>query len=914
MYELVERDEEEKTLARIHGERAPGRRRLVAVSGPLASGKTALLRAFARGAAAKGATVLEAAASIFERRQPLGIMDQLLRGHRLLSQGAQREVHDLVEQIGRAERPAEISPRILGLLHGAFQPLADSAPLVICLDDAHFTDVESLQYLLALMRRMGNAPISIVLSYCPDMGCDSVQRLIQAEILRMPDHTCLDIEPLSVAGVATVLGEYFPPAVAARIAPQCHRLSGGRPLLVHALAEDNSAPGAQSPPAAGPVFGRAVLSCLYRAEPIVLAIAQATAMLGEGRPKAVVARLCGLDLESLGRVAASPGVGGLLDPDLLGQPSVRESILRGIPQTERRDMLTSAARLLHHEGVPALVTADYLMRVDEAIPWAGHVLVEAADQALAGGDHETALGYLEKAHRGCAGPRERTDTAAKIVDVMWRHNPAAAKAYLPDLVAAAEQGGLRARQAVPVVRSLLWNGQEVQAGRVIARLAGPDRPAPAEDDAARHVNQLRLWLPLTYPGIAAPRAAGPAGPDSGAGSADSEAANALGAVLRGTDDEATVPTAELVLRQALAAAAGPAATLASLMVLIYSDSLDKASVWCDALLASRGETYGPVWSALFTTVRAEIHYRLGDLASARQSAYTALALLPGERWGAAVVFPLSLLILTATAMGNLPEAAKYLDFFVPSAAFGTLGAVAYLDARGQFHLARGCPDGALQDFLAAGHLMKLWEADCPSAVPWRAHAAQAYLLKGLTTQAKALLTEHIALLPSGHLRTRGLAYRTLAATLPAEARPPVLLKAAGILDRCGDSLNLARTLADLGRAHESLGDVAQARSHAHQARTLADRCGATLPEPAAAAVGQLAGADGFGEGAPAANQLSTAEWRVAKLAANGSTNEQIARKLFITVSTVEQHLTRAYRKLGIRRRTQLASCLTESVR
>ncbi|MDX2681401.1 response regulator transcription factor [Streptomyces sp. NY05-11A] len=45
----------------------------------------------------------------------------------------------------------------------------------------------------------------------------------------------------------------------------------------------------------------------------------------------------------------------------------------------------------------------------------------------------------------------------------------------------------------------------------------------------------------------------------------------------------------------------------------------------------------------------------------------------------------------------------------------------------------------------------------------------------------------------------------------------------------------------------------------------------------------------------------------------GATNEQIARKLFITVSTVERHLTRAYRKLGIRRRTQLPSCLSELV-
>jgi DNA-binding CsgD family transcriptional regulator len=52
-------------------------------------------------------------------------------------------------------------------------------------------------------------------------------------------------------------------------------------------------------------------------------------------------------------------------------------------------------------------------------------------------------------------------------------------------------------------------------------------------------------------------------------------------------------------------------------------------------------------------------------------------------------------------------------------------------------------------------------------------------------------------------------------------------------------------------------------------------------------------------------QLSDAEQRVAALAAFGYTNGQIAHKLYITVSTVEQHLTRVYRKLGIAGRAEL---------
>ncbi|MFD9460131.1 AAA family ATPase [Streptomyces sp. NPDC060027] len=917
MEKLAERDTEEKTLAQVYGECSLGGRRLVAIEGALASGKTALLASFARDAADAGATVLEATASSFERYQPLGIIDQLLRGCRLFSPGADLEVRALLASAGGEGAQSEISSSILGLLHGAFQHLTDSPLLVMCIDDAHFMDVESLQYLLALMRRMGTAPMSIVFTYCPDMGRDSVQRILQAEILRMPNCTQLDLEPLSETGVTTVLEDYFNLEIAGRIAADCRHLSGGRPLLVHALAEDYAGripePAGQWRPVAGPAFGRAVLSCLYRADPVVLQIARAMATLGEFRSAAVVARLCGMDPESVARIAASPGVGGLLEHDLLGQPSVREAVLGSMSQKERQDMRSRAARLLHHKGAPALVTAEHLMRIGEPVSWARQVLCEAADQALAGGDPEAAVGYLERAHRECAEERERIDIAARLTDVMWRYDPAAVKSYLPELVAAAEQGELSVRQSVHLVRCLLWNGQVEQATRVVARL-GDDSHAEDGEEAVPYAEQLRRWLPLTYPGLAsAPGTEDVAAQDAGPSAPGHRAAAALGAVLRGDGEAGAVPAAELVLREALAGAASPASSLASLMVLIYSDHLDKASVWCDALLASMGETYGLVWNAMLTAARAEIHYRLGDLANAKRQAHAALALMLHESWGAAVVVPLSILVRTATAMGDPGEAESYLDLPVPSAAFGTLGGVVYLDARGSLHLARGRHDAALQDFLAAGHLMKLWEMDCPSAVPWRAHAARAYFHKGLSVPAGELLTEQMSLLPSGHPRTRGLTYRALAATLRPDERPPVLLKAANLLDRCGDSLNLAYTLADLGHAYESLGDSVQARRHTHHARTLGDRCAAALlPEPPAAAANEGAGPEPLGESGPPAGRLSSAERRVAELAARGSTNEQIARKLFITVSTVEQHLTRAYRKLGIRRRTQLPSAYPNS--
>ena len=120
----------------------------------------------------------------------------------------------------------------------------------------------------------------------------------------------------------------------------------------------------------------------------------------------------------------------------------------------------------------------------------------------------------------------------------------------------------------------------------------------------------------------------------------------------------------------------------------------------------------------------------------------------------------------------------------------------------------------------------------------------------------------------------------------------------------GESLSpyeFARTLLARGAALRSAGRKRQAREALGRSRDIFHELGAPLwVQRADAELGRITGRR------PSAGALTDAERRVALLAAAGFRNSEIAEQLFISVRTVEGHLSDVYGKLGFRSRTELA--------
>ncbi|ATL32417.1 ATP-binding protein [Streptomyces formicae] len=931
--DLVERGEEFSIMQKMLASCEAGHGGVLLVSGAVASGKTALLRAFGERATAAGALYLQATASAAESDLPLGVMGQLLLGGDPLGADAGRaaRIVDLMAEPGPSGRARGVRQGVpmgeIPELCSIVLEMARERPVLLSIDDVHHADSESLECLLYLARRLDVSRILVVLG--ENNGFLAGNPRLRVDLLRLPGCRNIRLGPLQRHGVAEMISGFGGPGWRTRkLVSDVHRIGGGSPLLTRALIEDHRATVAGSGTSAdlvpGESFVQAVATGLYRSDPATRRTAWALAVAGPEVTLAELGEALASSRESLHRSLRALNEAGLLDAGWFRHEAGRAAVLRSIEPADRARLEARVARVLHEHGAAATVVVQHLIAAETVeAPWALRTLIEAAERALADDEVELALTCLRVARDTCSDPRQALEIRAALTRAGWRVNPATVDQHLPELGAAALEGRLGARDTGELVGHLLWFGRFDRALDVLSAserhgVVACGRTAPG---GPRGHDCPRGWLTYAYPGMPASARAcfGPTPEHAQAAehapglarSPHQRAASLMKAVLDGAGDDVVV-RAEQILQSTRLDDRTLTALLVALHALVLADRLDAAAFWCETLFNEAAERRAPMWQALLASAKARVELRAGALLAADASARSALALVPAEGWGVAVASPIATAVFTRTALGRIDEAAAQLGVPVPDAAFQTPDGLLYLRARGHYYLAAGRPYAALDDFLTCGDLMTRWEFDLPALVPWRTDAAQAHLRLGDAARARALAEEQLALVGPGGSAARAVSLRVLASTLVAGRRVGLLGEAVEILTERGHRLDLARATDELARAQRELGKVGQARSLARKAQQLAGECGIPVPGvPPKEGAGTLAAERPWPPG-PRRNpvELSNAELRVATLAVRGYTNRQIADKLCITVSTVEQHLTRAYRKLDVQRRADLAAKLS----
>ncbi|MFR9797763.1 AAA family ATPase [Streptomyces sp. MS06] len=848
---------------------ASGEVHTVLVEGAVGCGKSEVLETFAKRASRCGALVLQAFGSAAERALPLGVIRQLLAS---AGPGPLPPPASLDDVPGTAA---------MNTFCAGLRAVTADAPVAACVDDLHLADDASLRFLAHVLRHAHSASFLLVLT-APLHDAPNVD--FRTELLRRKNVTRARLERLTPQETAAALAEAGPRYDEDLVA-LLHRCSGGNPLLLRALAEEYRWTGPRASgepladfPAVDGLFVQAAATCLRRSGPAALDVARAVAVLGTDGTEAEVARLLGMTVPDVTRELASLTAAGIVENRRFGHPALPTALLSRMDAADRAQLYRRAAEVLHDGGRAALRVAGHLVASQQsgaALPqaqWVTDLLREAAEELVEAGDAEQAAAVLEVAHAGQPDPQRRAEIKTRLAAITWRLNPAAAEQHLSEPLALLRGGGLATERMESLASVLLAQGRVAEAHETRLHITealdtecgdpaeGTDWPLP-DDDPADGTSSCEWFLQTTA-----------------------------------LQDTTLLPIARAI------------------RTLIHSEQPESAVAWCRRRLAEAGRCRAPAWRAVFATLHAEALLRLGDLAGAEEHALHALEFLPQRSGNAFAGSPAAHLIRARTAMGRHAAAAAQLEQPVPDTLFRSVHGLPYLRARGLHWLATGQLRPALADFLEAGRLAQEWGLDRPSVLAWRGHAAEVLLRLGDARRAEQLLLQQLAKPDARRPWVHGASLRLRAATQPAARRPALLHRAVAELRVSGDRLELAQALADLGRALQDTGDAAKAGAFSRQAWSLAETCGA---EPLRERILPGVRAEVHPVGRPAQApvlpdseyRLSDAECRVATLAARGYTNRQISRELYITVSTVEQHLTRVYRKLSIARRQDLPADL-----
>ena len=822
-------------------------------------------------------------------------------------------------------RPA--ADHSFSILHGLYwlcANLAQARPLLLAVDDAHWADAASLRFLAYLGQRLEGLPLTLLVATRPAETAADEEVLERLE--REPDAVVIQPPALSTGAVATLIEAALGQAPEPAFAEACRQATGGVPLLVReltrALAEQAVKPVAGSVAhleQIGPrTVARYVVARVRRLTPAAEPVARAAAVLGADAELPRVMRLAEVDDEQAhGALDALARAGVILATTPLEfiHPVVRAAIHGDLPPGERSRLHARAAALLAKEGVDDERVAGHLLATEATgAEWVVEVLLRSARAAAARGAPGSAAAYLERA---LAEPPPAGVRSLVLHELGTAELHAGriddASGHLRAAHGLAEPGRRRALIAQDLVGALRIKWRHEEAAEVTAAaLVELDE----DDDLALSLRAelvlIRVQEPTAH-GIAEEAHRPPPGRRS-LGAAKYFAALAADTVLRmaGTAEA----TRELAARSREAGIVAELAHGGSLWTnavapLIIADGFALAEeMLAEAFDAAHGQA-----SMIFTSrayvVRSLLHFRQGELRKAEADARAALEMAADTR-----------LYFSLLSLGVLVEVlAERGEPDAVDEALERLGMVAeipdtfmdnwVLAGRGRARLAQGRIDDAIADLEELARRAERRGQGNPAMSAHRSNLALALLHRDQRERARALAQEETALARQwGAPRALGIALRALGLCEGGEAGIAHLRESVEVLDGSGAALEHARSLVDLGAALRRSGSRSAAHDPLRDGMELAHRCGAQPLVDRAREELVTLGARPRRIMRTGVDALTPSELRVARMAADGLTNREIAQALFVTQRTVESHLTHVFQKLGIATRSEIEAQLS----
>lgn len=230
---------------------------------------------------------------------------------------------------------------------------------------------------------------------------------------------------------------------------------------------------------------------------------------------------------------------------------------------------------------------------------------------------------------------------------------------------------------------------------------------------------------------------------------------------------------------------------------------------------------------------------------------------------------------------------------------GCHGGPLVLEAEAVVAMARGRPQDALEGHLACGRTLVENGVVNPAVLPWRSRAARAALACGDSGEALRLaMEEHAAAARWGEPRALGWSLAAVAGASPPHGEDLVVYeRAIRLLGMAHARMDLAEVLCDYGDRLTAHGKQAAASEIYARAHATALDVGDTV---------LLRRIEESASGAATAEPVLTpVEAEIARLVCAGLPNKEIAARLAMATRTVELHLTRVYRKLGLSGRREL---------